>query len=304
MVHVSGVRDCATCRTDGQCAFARQQVNLAKMWNRLVLERREPLLLTHNTLRLPPGSYAAITGFKRVSKESVLASVRSALLVYMKDWPTRPAFSVGRDAVVSGMLQETIPMLVEKMMEPLKLPDIEGQEHYAVPHGNVWDGVSTRLHEEVSFNPVVAIMLEENPADAARPLPTSAHVSFPLKPSVVQASSELLSCSFGPGQHRLLMHAPGADTLFDEESVASHTILMSRVSAMADFARTRATTLNSEVLRHGRTMHTLRQKVASKGGRWALRHVRLARDGAAAPLPTHPSGNIDGRNDAVPNDDV
>lgn len=282
--------------------MARQQLAQAKVWSRLVLARKEPLITTHATARLSPGMYAVIKTFKLVSRAMVIGHVWQDLNVHMRDCSRRRGFSRTQGVIVDGILDKIVPDLVTEALLPLEHKDKPG--HYVIPYGDTWDGVSSRVHTGVPFFPIAVVLLEENPADRLKPMPTSVHVMFPLKPSVVLAGSELLSCSFGPGEHRVLMHAPGADTLGADDVVTSNIILMSRVSAMADFAITPATSLNSEVLRHGADMRRLRERVAGRGGRWVMRHVHMARDGAAAPAQTHPSGSMDGLGDVVLEDEI
>lgn len=76
---------------------------------------------------------------------------------------------------------------------------------------------------------------------------------------------------------------------------------MSRVSAIADFAVTPETAVTHDMLRHGDNTHALREHVAHQGGRRVLRHVHMAQNNAAVPQAWHPTGNIDGDDDALPN---
>lgn len=235
-------------------------------------------------------------------------AMEEALKVHMKDWRTRRGFAREHGHVIDNILAEKLPALMAEALAPLQYPvnNTDGQPsrdiHYAIPHGDAWDGVGDRMHENVPFMPTVTVLLEEDPVDKFRPMPTSMHIQFPLKPSAVLAASELLSCSFGPGEHRVLMHVPAADTLGSKEAVACNVVLMSRVSAMADFAITSMTPVNRQMLRHGEGLRKVREKVAGKPG-WSLRHVRIARDNAAAPASVHPSGCMDGRN-MVPDNDI
>ena len=291
------------CRTDGRCAMARKQVSQLKAWSRVVVTPGEPMITTHGFAGVGPGFYAVVKSFQKRPFGSVLSSVKATLRGQLKNWQTRWGYNRQTGQFEGSILEAIVRQVLKDTLKPLRLPgNSPGRvPEYAIPFADIWSGKGDRVQRMIQVNPVVVIKLEENSAKHREPRPTSIHGLLPIKPSAVLCASELLSCSFGPAQHRLLMHAPRIDSLTPEENVAANIVLMSRVSAMADFAVTPETAVTHDMLRHGDNTRALREHVANQGGRCMFRHVHMARDDAAAPQAWHPSGNIDGDDDALPN---
>lgn len=285
--------------------MARKVISQLKAWSRIVVTPGEPMITTHAFAGVGPGSYAVVTHFQKRTFHSVLSCVESTLAVQVKNWQQRRGYDPHVGRFVRGVLRDLVRAVLKKTLAPLRIPDAEDAPQrdplYAIPFANLWNGVDAQVHRFVQVNPVVVVKVEENPAVPSEPRPLSVHGLLPIKPCGVLCASELLSCSFKPAEHRVLMHAPLLRDVPRDEKVAANIVLMSRVSAMADFAVTPETAITSDMLRHGTTTRDLRQHVARQGGRWVMRHVHMARDGAAAPQLHHPSGCIDGGNDRIPN---
>lgn len=296
------------CRTDGACAMATKLVGQSKFWSVGVYAKREPYVITHGFDKLVPGSYAHVTCFKRHSRAFITSRVMAFLTSQVRDWKRRQGFMLDRMETVDGVLGRIVPGLLDEALEPLRWPGAPGESLYALPVGDVWVGKGSRLITGQAFFPVVVAQVEMCPAPCTPPrVPTpkvvAAHCMMPLKPSVVPAPAELLSSSYRPGEHRMLAHAPDLDTLAADERVAAVAVLFSRVSALADFASTPGTRIESDMLRHGASMEVLRTHAAARQGSWSVRHVNIAMDEGAAPVVVHPSGCVDGMNDVIPVDE-
>lgn len=277
---------------------------VSKMWSTVAVSRREPYILTHGFNGHVPGSFAAIKMFKPCSLTTVKVRAYAFLETQVQDWKARTFYDPVSGGYRQSGLEDIVDAMLTEFMTPFQVTE-EPIAQYATPAGVVWAGMTAaRVHKNVIFAPIVQLQLEENPAPNVKPRVVAVHVQFPLKPSVVLAAAELLSCSFRPGEHRLLAHAPRVDKRTTAESVAANAILFSRVSAFADFACTESTDLHCEMLRHGGSMRDLRSHVAAQGGRWVLRNVQFARTPVAAPAQAHPSGCVDGSKDYIPDDEV
>ena len=283
------------CSTNGHCALAVALKGQARLWSRLALSTREPYTLTHGLCGLVPGSHVEITHFVPLTWSSIENRVHQHLNLQMRDWKSRRAFSFPQMQPVKGALTQILPAMLQELLAPMKKPDnVPGRAPlYWVPVGNVWDGKGDRMHMATLITPVIVISAEEN-AGNQDPLVVSAIGMIPLKPSVVCGPCDVLSRSYRPGQHRMLMHIDCADTCSDDEAIAAYTILMSRVSAMADFARTYETPIHAGMLRHGKSMRAMKEHVGQRAGRWVFRHVQIAEDVDASPAAEHPCGSMDG----------
>ena len=255
---------------------------------------KEPYILTHGFSKHITGSVVVIDRFVACLKRQVVRHAQTQLEWQLRDYKTRPGFMASKGAVVSGALMEVIEDLVDGVLQHAVVPEDEpGRETvYYVPQGRVFD-TRTRVQRGILFYPIVTVVLAQTPTDSVRRL-VSAHAASPLRPGVVQSACDLLSRSFKPGERRLLVHAPNADNADEEDTVAANAILWSRTSAMADVARSQDTAVHGGMLRHGAHMERLKDEVASRPGRWALRHVCMARVASEAPPAIHPDGSLDG----------
>lgn len=199
-----------------------------------------------------------------------------------------------------NIISKHVDTLLEEVLAPYEvIPSPSPERMFACPCVDVWAGGTTRNRRAV-LTPLIVVSVEENIIEGRAPRIVALHAQFPLKPSVILPANELLSLSFHPGLHHLLAHVPKVDTARDDETVAGVAIIFTRTSAFADFACSDETKVYSDMLRSGKSMRDLHAYVASKGNRWAIRHVVFQREDEIAPTPTHPLGCVDGSNDNVP----
>lgn len=279
-------------------------IGQSRLWSAVVLSRQEPYVLTHGVEKLVPGSYVRVDCFKKVAFAFIKARACTFLRTQLKGELARTkGYSPSTEVIIPNILEECIDDLLMEVLAPLEITSTQpGDKMYAIPWGPVWAGGGSRCHNAF-FTPILVVSVEQNP-QAGEPRLAAVHAQMPLKPSAILAACELLSCSFPPGLHHLLAHIPRFDVRTFEETVAAYAIIFTRTSAFADLARTSDTDVQSDMLRSGAGMREIREFVASKAGKWAIRHVLFQRDEAAAPNPHHPSGCVDGSYDQVPDMDV
>lgn len=286
----SGVIGGVLCRTEPSSAAACANVSQSRLWSHLDVHVREPYVLTHGVKSYVPGSNVVVVGFKAFVLESLKATARQYLDLQLSEWRERPGFSQQKLKVVSCAVGQIFDYLIDGVVEGAR---VAGSQKVMTPLCQIWDGAGTRVHVSVPIGPIIVLSVEEDPKEGKKPLVVSAHAMLPLKPGAVCSAPELLSLSLDPGEHRLFLHLPRADTLDSDETLTSNAIVFSRTSAMADIVRSYETTLNSEILRHGAHMRNLKAHVAAQGGRWVVRHVRMAANAAVAPPAQHPCGSLD-----------
>lgn len=212
--------------------MARKQVSQLKAWSQVVVTPGEPMITTHEFAGVGPCFYAMVKSFQNRTFHSVLSSVKATLRGPLKNWQTRWGYNRLTGQFESGILEAIVRQVLKDTLQPPRLPRNRprGGPKYAIPFTDILSGKGDRVHRMIQVNPVVVITLEENSAKHREPRPTSVHGLLPIKPSAVLRASELLSCSFGPAQHQLLMHAPRIDSLTPEENVAADIVHVAGIS--------------------------------------------------------------------------
>eukprot|EP00892_Ulva_mutabilis_P000734 jgi/Ulvmu1/10661/UM066_0043.1 len=283
-------------RDDESTAYLRSQAKSAvKLFDHVVIARREVYRITHGVNGIVAGSYATVSSWVPTQLHVMVRAAASFLDMQVKDWRERVGYvGPGLDGLDQGALQPGVlldqirSMLLEVVGGATVLENADGAQKYYLPRVRASAGRGTRPQSTVMY-PVVVASLEMDDVQH-RPRLTHAHAAMPLTPAVIHAAGDTLSMSLAAGDGQMLAHIPLVDNRPEEETATAAAVLLSRNSRMEDLAITDASSINPGMLRHGMHLRNLKDHVRQRAGRWSVRHVRLQHADGAVATAAAPAG--------------